>query len=545
MRYLLLALVSLVLILPGISGMPPLDRDESRYMQASKQMVETGDYIDIRLQAEPRYKKPIGIYWLQSAAINLSGLGADAPIWNYRLVSVLGALLSVLSLCWVGTRLFGPAAGFIAGLALLGTFAIAFEGRVAKTDAALLVFAILAQGALAQIYVAARRGEPVAGYLPWLFWAAQGCGILIKGPISPLASVLTIAALYLVDRDWRWLKQMKAGRGLVLAGLICLPWLALITWKSGGAFWEKSVGEDLLPKVAEGKESHGFPPGYYVLTYGLYLWPFGLVVMAAALRAWNSARQDPRLLFLLAWYLSFWLCFELVSTKLPHYVIPAYPALLLLLGWALTLPSGTQEQPLRRWQVWLWWLAAAGQVVVSVGIGAMAILAPLYVGGGFMPWSLVIAALALVAGFFAWPRQGRLALADVAVSTAAAGAALALAFTTIVPSLSQMWLSPRIAAAVDEYRSCDSTVLASVGFHEPSLVFLTSTGTLLVSADNAARHLLADPACALALVPADRTARFVARLSEAGKTAQALTRIDGINYSTGARLALTLYRMAP
>ncbi|MGO9543748.1 MAG: ArnT family glycosyltransferase, partial [Rhodomicrobium sp.] len=66
-----LALIVLcgALYLPGIASLPPTDRDEARFAQASKQMLETGNYVDIRFQTEARYKKPIGIYWLQSAAV--------------------------------------------------------------------------------------------------------------------------------------------------------------------------------------------------------------------------------------------------------------------------------------------------------------------------------------------------------------------------------------------------------------------------------------------------------------------------------------------
>src|SRR5882672_7739452 len=70
--YALLALLGLVLWLPGVLSLPPLDRDESRFAQASRQMVESGDVVDIRFGHVPRYKKPAGIYWLQAAATKLA-----------------------------------------------------------------------------------------------------------------------------------------------------------------------------------------------------------------------------------------------------------------------------------------------------------------------------------------------------------------------------------------------------------------------------------------------------------------------------------------
>ncbi|MEP6567463.1 MAG: glycosyltransferase family 39 protein, partial [Mesorhizobium sp.] len=254
-NYILLFLFSLVMTVSGLASMPPIDRDEPRFVQATKQMVETGDYVDIRFQDASRYQKPIGIYWLQSAAVALSGEGAAAPIWVYRLVSALGIAIAVVGIAWTGANLFGANAGIAAGLMMAAIFATAFEGRDAKTDAMLLACCVLAQGALAQIYLASRRDQPVAGHLPWIFWIAQGAAILIKGPIAPLLSALTIVTLVAFERDWRWLSKLKAGRGLALVALIVLPWIALITWKSNGAFLQQAVGKDMIGKVASGEES--------------------------------------------------------------------------------------------------------------------------------------------------------------------------------------------------------------------------------------------------------------------------------------------------
>ena len=77
---LLAALLTLLAGLPGLLLLPPLDRDESRYAQATSQMLESGDYVDIRFQDEPRWKKPVGIYWLQAAAVSLTSDVEDREI---------------------------------------------------------------------------------------------------------------------------------------------------------------------------------------------------------------------------------------------------------------------------------------------------------------------------------------------------------------------------------------------------------------------------------------------------------------------------------
>src|SRR5262249_50666369 len=90
--------------LPGFFSIPPVDRDEARFAQATKQMVETGDFVDIRFQEVVRYKKPVGIYWMQAGAVkSFSALGlprAEVRIWVYRIPSLIGAIGAVLLTYW-------------------------------------------------------------------------------------------------------------------------------------------------------------------------------------------------------------------------------------------------------------------------------------------------------------------------------------------------------------------------------------------------------------------------------------------------------------
>lgn len=458
---------------------------------------------------------------------------------------MLGIALAVVGIAWTGTKLFGANAGLAAGLMMAAIFATAFEGRDAKTDAMLLACCVAAQGALAQIYLAARRNQPVAGHLPWIFWAAQGLGILIKGPVAPLLSVLTVATLFAFERDWRWLLKLKLVRGVALVLLIVLPWVALITWKSGGAFLQDAVGKDMVAKVASGEESHGLPPGFYMLTYSLFMWPFGLIAVGAGLQALNRLRDDPRLRFCLAWYIPFWLVFELIPTKLPHYVLPAYPGMALLIGWLLTLSPREANAPLRRWQDWLWWSTAFGLAVVSLGLAAVCVGAPIYLTGTFSWWSIPAAAAALAAGYFAFSRQLQVPLRRIGAIAVCAGITYGLLFGVIAPSLKPLWLSPAIEAAVQANKPCDTSVLASAEYHEPSLVFLVGTKTVLTDVDGVAKHLLGDPACALALAQVVDEQKLNGLLAAQGKSANRVAEVDGLNYSSGDKLSLGLYRVAP
>ena len=94
--YLLLTLLCVVLFAPGLASVPVMDRDEARYVQATRQMAESDDYVVVRFQDELRAKKPVGIYWLQAMAVDLLSHPAKTAVWPYRLPSAIGVLVAVL-----------------------------------------------------------------------------------------------------------------------------------------------------------------------------------------------------------------------------------------------------------------------------------------------------------------------------------------------------------------------------------------------------------------------------------------------------------------
>src|SRR5664279_752022 len=118
----LLILCALVLFLPGFFNIPPIDRDEARFAQATKQMVETSDFVDIRFQDDVRYKKPVGVYWLQAASVEVaSALGLTHPqlrIWIYRVPSLIGAIGAVLLTYWSALAFVTRRGAILGGLIL-------------------------------------------------------------------------------------------------------------------------------------------------------------------------------------------------------------------------------------------------------------------------------------------------------------------------------------------------------------------------------------------------------------------------------------------
>jgi len=228
---------------------------------------------------------------------------------------------------------------------------------------------------LGRIYCQARgHGKKTAPW-PWalLFWAALGGAALIKGPVAPLLALLTALCLTAADRDARWLLDLRPLWGVALLLAMVGPWLFLISRATEGAFLSQSLGHDFLGKLIGAQEGHGMAPGAYTLLLPLTFWPGSLFLAVGLLRGWRE-RAQPAERFLLAWAVPFWIALELIPTKLPHYLLPAYPALALLAAAALV--AGVKRP--------LWLDAASGLLwaVASLALAAILVLAPMDLGRG-------------------------------------------------------------------------------------------------------------------------------------------------------------------
>src|SRR5499433_3043176 len=203
---LVLLLVTFISVLPGFFSIPPTDRDESRFAQATKQMIETGEYVDIRFQDEVRYKKPVGIYWLQAGVVKTAqALGvpqAISTIWLYRIPSLIGAIAAVLLTYWAALAFVSPRAAVLAGLMMASCVLLGIERLLAKTDALLLMTVVAAMGAMGRAYLRQRRQQLETGgswMLGAIFWTALGAGVLLKGPLVVMVVALAALALILID----------------------------------------------------------------------------------------------------------------------------------------------------------------------------------------------------------------------------------------------------------------------------------------------------------------------------------------------------------
>ncbi|MBR0712911.1 glycosyltransferase family 39 protein [Bradyrhizobium liaoningense] len=532
-----LLICALLIFLPGFFTIPPVDRDEARFAQATKQMVESRDYVDIRFQEDVRYKKPVGIYWLQSAAVDAaSALGlprAQLRIWVYRLPSLFGAIGAVLMTYWAALGFVTRRAAILAALMMCASVLLGVEARLAKTDAMLLLTVVSAMGAMARVYLAWQRGEDEA-HPPWtypaIFWTAIAAGILLKGPLILMFAGLTIIALAIQDRDASWLWRLRPLWGLMWTLVLVLPWFIAIFWRAGEAFFQDSVGGDMLSKLGA-QESHGAPPGLYLLLFWITFWPGAPLAAMAAPAVWR-ARREPGAQYLLAWLIPSWIVFEAVLTKLPHYVLPLYPAIAILTAGAV------ERRVLSR--SWLmrgaaWWFAIPALASIGAVVGAVMLTRQ----PAFAAWPFIAAAL--IFGLFAWwlydNNRAERSLLNALV------AALMLAFAiygVVLPSLTPLFPSQEIARALRNV-TCVGPKAASAGYHEPSLVFMTGTSTLLTDGSGAA-DFLRQGSCRYALIEQRSERSFVQRAEAIGLHYKVGARIEGYNFSQGRAISIAIYR---
>ncbi|HTJ64061.1 MAG TPA: glycosyltransferase family 39 protein [Alphaproteobacteria bacterium] len=542
--YLLILLFALALFLPGLRTLPAVDRDEARFAQASRQMIESGDYVDIHLQDEARLKKPVGIYWLQAAATMLAGgERQNNPVWTYRLPSLLGALGAVLVTLAIGRRWLGAEAGFIGAALLAATLLLGFEARQAKTDAVLLLTVLLAMMPLAEAWVPDSEYALALPRRQWaLFWVALGVGILIKGPIVVMVAGLTALVLAVYDRGTGWLMRLRPWPGVVITAAIALPWLIAIMVSSHGAFLTQSLGHDMAAKLTGGQESHGGPPGTYLALFPVTFWPSSLFALLALPWVWRN-RGDRGVILALAWVVPSWIVFEAVPTKLPHYVLPLYPAIALLSGAALAdrlaQPAITDWRRLAtRAAIGLWALIGfvLGIAIIAaapLGDGRLSIRG---LGAGALLWALTAAG-----AHFAWQgERGKAALLALPMAILAWG----MTFGAALPALDAPWIAPRLAEALYRKMPAGHGPVLIAGYGEPSAVIAFGTDVRFGTGADAAK-LLADTPDGIAIVGSDQTEAFKVAIDEAHIALQQLDTVAGFNYAKGKRISLTLYHRGP
>lgn len=305
-----------------LGSFPLFDLDEGAFSEATREMLERGDYVTTWLNGELRFDKPILIYWLQAASVSLLGVREFA----FRLPSALASVLWIGAIFAFTRREAGRAGGHAAAFIAATSLGVCVIGRGAIADALLNLFLALA---LFDIYRCQR--SPLARYRRRAFlW--MGLGLLTKGPVALLVPFAASGAAFALQgrlRQWRRLALDPVGWLILLA--VAGPWYVLEYLRQGDAFILGFILRHNVERFMSPLQGHSGKLFYYVLVVPLLVLPYtGLFLRVLPLV--RHLRASALESFLWCWFLFVFVFFSLAGTKLPHYLLYGATPLFVLMG---------------------------------------------------------------------------------------------------------------------------------------------------------------------------------------------------------------------
>ena len=553
----IVGILTLIFILPGLSSIPPLDRDEARFSQASKQMLEDKNYVVIKFQEELRSKKPIGIYWLQIASASIFG---KDNIISYRAPNIFSTIILIIVFSTfvysISFRYFNLnissslTFSFFSSLVMATLLGLSIEIKQAKTDTVLLTLCTVQQLIFWKIYSYGKESwnkykhhEYV--WLTRLFWLIIALGILVKGPISPLLFSITLLSICILDRfvekEWNlsWLNLFLWFQGLLIVSIITLPWIYLAWQATDGHLILDAINKDFLIKLRSGQENHWGPFGSHLFLLLLTFWPMVLLLPFAA-RACLDWKHDRLIRFLISWIIPFWIILELTPTKLPHYILPVFPGLILLILIGISSPpSGNIKfskinKFFRAVVVIFTLLLALSLVYVSLNFSSKISIFMLSIVLSF------IMITSIIFGNIFFLNESKYKLSPLFGMLILAGICNIFVFSFIFPNLDKIHITPKIKNYIDSLEFRPDTIVAT-GYHEPSLVFSLGRDTLLLSPEEAAL-VLVEGDNTLAIVE-ERTHNEVKKiLNKFENKIVYLTSLDGFNLAKGQKIKIHIMK---
>lgn len=333
-------LLSLILLLAGNWIMPLTDRDETRFAEASREMIQRGDYVVPWFNGQWRFDKPILIYWCQSASYRVLGENPFAA----RLPSVLFTTGAALLLAYWGRKATEAKTGFMAAAMFLAGLHVALIGRVATADMAMVFFFTLAVWSGWELTRPANSRRSVW----WMvFYVTLALGFLAKGPVAWLAFGGLLAGRVLRKDSFRlpfWETLLGLGLTASLTAWWAVPAIEQTHWE----YVRVGLGVHVFQRSTGVNDGHGLAGALgfaallplYFLTFFASFFPWSTRVPAALRRWWPTRTTD-----ILSWYLMtqaliVFVVFSCVRTKLPHYTMPAFPCIALWLALQLRSDAG-------------------------------------------------------------------------------------------------------------------------------------------------------------------------------------------------------------
>lgn len=306
----------------NLGAVPLYDLDEGAFSEATREMLASGNYITPHRDGEPRYDKPVLIYWLQALSVKLGGLDE----LSLRLPSALAASLWAWALYLFARPRLDATGATVAVLLMINSLQVGIIAKAATADALLNLWLALA---LFDIY---RYAEQPSRTRPWRCYLWMGLGFLTKGPVAVLFPFLISLVYFLSLHRFRdWLRALFDPLGWLLFLVLVLPWHLAIYLDSGTGFFESFYLHHNLGRYEDAIHGHGGFPFYYVVVVPLILLPFSGWFLHLLPRV-PGGLKDPFDRFLWLWFAAVVLFFSFSGTQLPHYALYGASPLFLLMA---------------------------------------------------------------------------------------------------------------------------------------------------------------------------------------------------------------------
>lgn len=523
----------------SLNTIPPLDRDESRYIQATVQMLESKDFVNIKFLDAPRLKKPPGIYWLQalSATITKNILYLEqAPLWSYRLPSAIAASISILLTFLLGKILFGRTQGIIAALLLVSSPLVFIEAHIAKTDSVLLACILFITYVLSKVIFEKKYEISHSKYLIFLAWIIMGFAFLIKGPLVIMFILFTVIFFRIFSKQ-NFIKDLQIAIGLMLFIMVALPWFIIINVGDNSSVFLDSVKKDMFLKLISAQESHGAPPGTYLLSSIVSAWPIFLFIIPTSIWAYKK-RKEKAVIFLLCSILPAWIVFELVPTKLMHYILPLLPSLAILsAAMIVSLNKMNTLNILNKFFIRIIsLLPSLGGIIISSAIWVLAIK---FGKGITLSVFLVIFIYfisSIICAYFLFKRNYLTSFITIVFSNLLA---LNILFIFLPKQLDKIWVTEKVYEYIKEENIQHS--VGMLGYSEPSLVFrLGSSSKILTSNDDAIDKIIKNKIKYI-IIEDKYTEEFIIKADENQLSINVLNiKVSGFNYSKGKYVSINI-----
>jgi 4-amino-4-deoxy-L-arabinose transferase-like glycosyltransferase len=450
------------------------DRDEPWYAECSREMLRSGDWVVPRFLGGWRVEKPPLIYWLQASAMWVIG---ETPL-AARLPSSIGVVFTAAILGLMVRKYAGPRRA-LWSVVIFSTCGLAIAAaKWCITDGMYMCLISIGQACLGTMYAAHQRHQRAPLWAAPLFWTVSGLSGLTKGPQGLVMQFFTLGILLVLDvkgdrrshRSWAsaasWWKELKPILAVPILFVVVAPWLILIHYRANG--FVAGLFQKVKEHAQTSMEGHGKPPGYHALLIFGTFFPWSIFLVTAVRLAWQN-RHLPVIRFGIAAAAGPWLLMEtFVFTKLPFYVLPAFPGLAFLTADGLIRCIRSRQRRALRPEACIWTAAVLGMSVAPF-------LAIHYSRGlpvpliGIVAFCLCGIIYAAVVFTSLWQNRIRRAAIFMGVGMAVM---IGILYGAIFPGLQVVRLSERLVGHLSALGACGANVrVADVGYGEPSLAF--------------------------------------------------------------------------